>query len=240
MAITLFWAGDSTVKQNDFSSFPQTGIGQAFELFLKKDIYLNNCAENGRSTKSFIDEKRLSYIDERIKPNDFLFIQFGHNDEKIADPTRYTEAYGSFQENLKKFVDVALQHQAYPVLITSLSRRLFENDGVHLQDTHLNYPQAMIDFAARQNLPIIDLCSLSKTLIESVGDEASREWFMHLPAGKYPNFPEGKEDNTHLQYAGAFAFATLIAEELRKMGGIYATILLPANTQKEDPRLLID
>ena len=92
---TIFWAGDSTVQYNDITTYPQTGIGQVFHLFVKPEIKVENHAKNGRSTKSFIDESRIPAIYDRITQGDFLFIQFGHNDEKIQDPDRYTEPFPS-------------------------------------------------------------------------------------------------------------------------------------------------
>ena len=136
----IFWAGDSTVKQNDFTSYPQCGIGQGFSLFVKKEILIVNRAENGRSTKSFIDEGRLDYIRENIRKGDFLFVQFGHNDEK-NDPLRYTDPQGSFKENLRTFIKVAHDIGAYPLLITPLYRRIFESEGKLVDNTHLTYPQ---------------------------------------------------------------------------------------------------
>lgn len=240
MASRIFWAGDSTVKQNYYMSFPQTGIGQAFGLYLKKNIKIENYAENGRSTKSFIDEKRLEYIEKDIKKGDFLFIQFGHNDEK-PDEARYTEPFGTYQENLTKMINVALNVGAYPLLITPLYRRLFNEDGKTLvPNTHLEYPRAMIELGKKLNVPVIDLCELSKNKIEEAGPEVTKEWFIHVEAGKYPNFPEGKQDNTHLKYEGAYVFSGIIAEELKKIGGVYKDILVDPEANLEDPALLID
>lgn len=240
MAARIFWAGDSTVKQNFYTSFPQTGIGQAFGLFIKKNIKIENYAENGRSTKSFIDEHRLEYIDRAIQEGDYLFIQFGHNDEK-PDEARYTRPYVEYQDNLRKMIEVARRHGAYPLLITPLYRRLFEEDGKTLvKDTHLDYPQAMIDLGKELEVPVVDLCKLSKAKIEEAGPERSKEWFIHVPAGKYPNFMEGKADNTHLKYEGAYVFGGIIAEEIKKLGGVYAAILMDDNADLEDPSLLID
>ena len=84
---TIFWAGDSTVKQNSIATYPQTGIGQVFDRYVKRyQVQIENYAENGRSTKQFIDEGRLATIYDRIHAGDFLFVQFGHNDEKASDP----------------------------------------------------------------------------------------------------------------------------------------------------------
>ena len=119
----IFWAADSTVQTNDYTTYPQTGIGQVFSLFVKPEYQVSNHAKNGRSTKSFMDEGRLKTIEERIGAGDFLFIQFGHNDEKKEDPTRYTEPFSTYMENLETFIRVAREHSAYPVLITPLERR---------------------------------------------------------------------------------------------------------------------
>lgn len=236
----IYWAGDSTVKQNDITSYPQAGIGQGFSLYVKRGIFIDNRAENGRSSKSFIEEGILSSIAEDIKAGDFLFIQFGHNDEK-PDEERHTEAFGSYQDYLKQYIKAARDKGAYPVLITSLYRRQFQKDGKTLVPaTHQNYPEAMIALAKECDVPVIDLCSLSKDLIEKSGFEASRHWFMHLPADTYSNYPEGKEDNSHLVYGGAVVFSGLIAAELRRLGGIYEDILIPLDKEKENPALLID
>lgn len=236
----IFWAGDSTVKQNNYTSFPQTGIGQAFGLFVRRNVRIENYAQNGRSTKSFIDEGRLDAIDRKISEGDYLFIQFGHNDPK-PDEARYTDAFGEYQKNLTKFINIARKHKANPVLITPLYRRLFNEDGKTLvANTHLDYPKAMEMLGEALNVPVIDLCSKSKLLIEEAGDEASKEWFIFVPAGKYPKFPDGKEDNTHLRYEGAYRFSMIIANELKKLGGVYEELLIDPNEDTEDPALLID
>ena len=236
----IFWAGDSTVKQNDYTCFPQTGMGQAFALFIKRNIRIENYAQNGRSTKSFIAEGRLEAIDRKINEGDFLFIQFGHNDEK-PDKDRHTDAFIDYQENLIKFIDVAKKHGANPVLITPLYRRLFNEDRKTLtENTHFEYPQAMIQLGEKLNVAVIDLCSKSKALIEEAGDEVSKEWFNYVPAGKYPNFPDGKEDNSHLRYEGAYRFCMIVAEELEQLGDVYKELLLNPDEDSENPELLID
>ncbi|MBR6642440.1 MAG: rhamnogalacturonan acetylesterase [Lachnospiraceae bacterium] len=223
----IYYAADSIVAQKNIYTYPETGIGQMLPLYLKRNIFVQNHAENGRSTKSFLDESRLAAIEKDICAGDFLFIQFGHNDEKIADPNRYSEAFGTYQSNLEKFITVARNHKSYPVLLTPLCRRRFDENGV-LQDTHGDYPEAMRQLAKRLEVPLIDLCTLSFDEVSKTGDEESKKWFMNFPAGVYPNYPEGKEDNTHLRPEGALFFAGIIAKELRKLGGIYADLLLEA------------
>ncbi|MBQ3911583.1 MAG: NAD(P)H-hydrate dehydratase [Lachnospiraceae bacterium] len=209
----IFWAGDSTAARNYIDSYPQTGIGQVFDLYVKNGVEVRDYAVNGRSTKSFMDEGRLARIAREIRRGDYLFIQFGHNDEKDKDPTRYTEPFGAYTDNLRTFIDTARTRGAQPVLITPLERRHFGAAG-RIEPTHGDYPAAVLQLAREEHVPCVDLNILSRELMDSVGDEASKEFFVHVPAGKYAAFPDGKEDNTHLRYHGAVTFAGLIAQAL--------------------------
>ena len=128
----------------------------------------------------------------------------------------------------------------YPLLITPLYRRLFESEGKLVDNTHLTYPQAMIEVGQECNVPVIDLCTMSRRKIEKTGDMDSRKWFMHLEPGQFPNYPEGKKDNTHLQYAGAVTFAELIAAGMAQLDSPYRDILVNPDDVKEDAALLID
>ena len=221
---TIYWAGDSTVKQNSIATYPQTGIGQGFERFVRRcEVRVENHAENGHSTKSFIDEGRLAPIYDRITKGDFLFVQFGHNDEKSEDPARYADADTNFQENLEKFVNVARNKGATPVFITPVTR--FHTGNASEQYRHVRWAEAVRVCGARLGVAVIDLTKLSEELILSMGESAATAYYMNLPAGMYPHFPSGQKDNTHLQPAGALAFAGLIARELKKLGGAYAALL---------------
>ncbi len=222
---TIFWAGDSTVQYNGYETYPQTGIGQVFHLFVKPEVMVENHAKNGRSTKSFIDESRVAPIYDKIGEGDFLFVQFGHNDEKTEDPLRYTEPDGEFSVNLEKFANVARNKKAYPVFISPLTRRCFEADGHLGAGIHAPYVEAMRKTAERLKVPMVDLYAMSRALVEEAGTEKTKEWYMHLPAGAYASHPEGLSDNTHLQYAGAVAFGRLIARGLKELGGMYRDLL---------------
>ncbi len=222
----IYWAADSTVQTNDITTYPQTGMGQVLSLYLKDDVEVKNHAKNGRSTKSFIDEGRLQVIDGQIGEGDFLFIQFGHNDEKDQDPTRYTEPYSTYMENLGIYIEVARKHGAYPVLITPLERRCFMENGHLGMGAHSDYVAGMKQTAANLNVPLIDLYSMSRVELKRAGEEESRNWYMNFDAGIYSNYMEGKEDNTHLRYAGAVLYAGLVAKGLKELGGIYAELLI--------------
>ncbi len=222
----IFWAGDSTVQSNDITTYPQTGIGQVFSLFLKEGIEVCNHAKNGRSTKSFLEEGRLKAIEAEIGEGDFLFIQFGHNDEKKEDPSRYTEPSGTYMENLKLFIDTARRHGAKPVLITPLERRCFADEKYLGIGAHSDYVAAMKQVAEQQKTPLVDLYSYSRAELKKAGAEGSKRFFMNFGPGQYTSYPEGKEDNTHLRYDGAVTFAGLIAKGLHELGGEYRALLI--------------
>ena len=218
---TIFWAGDSTVKRNSMLTYPQTGIGQVFDRYVKwVDVQIENHAENGRSTKQFLDEGRLVPIYDRMQQGDFLFIQFGHNDEKINDPARYADPDGQYAANLEKFVNAARNKGAIPVLITPLTRRLFREPNM----SHEAWAQSMRRTAKRLDVALIDLTAMSEKLVGEMGD-AAKAYYMNLPAGVYPHYPDGLTDNTHLTPDGALAFGGLIARGLYELGGVYAALL---------------
>lgn len=230
---TIYWAGDSTVKQNTIATYPQTGIGQAFERFVRPhEVRVENHAENGRSTKSFLDEGRMAPIYDRITRGDFLFVQFGHNDEKPEDPTRYADPDSGFPENLTKFVNVARNKGAIPVLITPVTR--FDRSGPRAKYTHDRWAEAVRKLGKTLNVAVIDLTALSEALVDRLGETARTRFYMNLPEGIYPHFPKGQRDNTHLQPAGALAFAGLIAQELHRLGGPYAALLCEEFSQWEN------
>ncbi len=223
---SIFWAADSTVQTNDITTYPQTGIGQVFSLYTRDGVTVANHAKNGRSTKSFMDEGRLDAIDKEIGEGDFLFIQFGHNDEKKEDPTRYTEPYSTFMENLETYIHVARKHKAHPVLITPLERRCFVDDRHLGMGAHSDYVAAMKQTAGKNNVALVDLYSMSRCELKRAGETGSRKWYMYFDADLYKNYPEGKTDNTHLRYEGAVFYAGLVAKGLRELGGIYSDLLL--------------
>ena len=136
-----------------------------------------------------MDEGRLKAIEEKIGAGDFLFIQFGHNDEKKEDPTRFTEPFSTYMENLETFIRVARDHSAYPVLITPLERRCFM-DEKHLGiGAHSDYVAAMKQTAEKNNVPLVDLYSMSRMELKRAGEKNSRRWYMFFPEGEYKNHP---------------------------------------------------
>ncbi|MGN7454123.1 rhamnogalacturonan acetylesterase [Paenibacillus pasadenensis] len=214
-AVGLFLAGDSTVCDQPASGYPYFGWGQALPARFKHDVAVDNHAVSGRSSLSFIREGRLEAILERLKPGDWLFVQFGHNDQK-NDAERFTEPFGSYKDTLRRYVSGARERQAHAVLVTSMQRRDFDAEG-RLRDTHGDYPAAMRELAAEEGVPLIDLAELSRELFEAAGPEGTKDDFMWLLPGESLNHPSGTRDNTHFQERGAVRLAGLVAAEIRRL-----------------------
>jgi lysophospholipase L1-like esterase len=201
---TLYIAGDSTAAQKYSDAAPETGWGMALPFFLHKDLPVANHAVNGRSSKSFIDEGRLDAILRLIRPGDLLLIQFGHNDEKTADPTRYTEPWSTYQDYLRRYVDGARAKGARPVLATSVERRKFDASG-NVVPTHGEYPAAMRALAKEEGVALLDIQALSLALWQKLGVEETKKYF---------NWTDTEQDNTHFNPPGAIEVARLVAREL--------------------------
>ena len=223
MASHIYWIGDSTVQQNRIDTWPQCGIGQMLEWYLRPGVQVHNYARNGRSTKSFWEEGRFEAVERELSAGDVLLIQFGHNDQKKEDPTRYSSPE-DYQKNLLRYANFARRVGALPVLITPVTRRRFEGDK--LTPSLEPYPQAMGELAQREGIPLIDLYAISRALIQQQGEQASRAFYMVFGPGEYPNYPQGREDNTHLRCDGALWYAGVVAEGLRALGGPYESLLL--------------
>ncbi len=211
---TIFIAGDSTASSYPMNRAPQAGWGQVLHQFFTHDIRIVNKAASGRSSKSFIQEERLLKIEEKIKAKDYLFIQFGHNDAKQDD--RYTEPFSDFKHYLNQYIDVALKKDATPILITPVQRRSFDETGEFVE-THGHYPEAVIQLGAERNIAIIDLGERSKVYLESLEAEESKEIFLWLAQGKYSNYPDGLQDNTHFSEHGAYKIASLVVDGIRDL-----------------------
>ena len=209
--ITLRLMGDSTMADKDLSGEnPERGWGQRLPAHLDTLVKVFNYAQNGRSTKSFIDRGLWDKVKSDLGPGDFLFIQFGHNDAKADDPQRYAPAFGAYRENLRTFISYALETGARPVLFTPVSRRWFDSDGKLDRDCHGDYPAAVFSVAEEFGVPVIDANRITQDWLESLGDEASRKYYMWVEPGTCPRHPEGLKDNTHTNVAGARKIVELL------------------------------
>ncbi|UZD24525.1 rhamnogalacturonan acetylesterase [Algoriphagus halophytocola] len=214
--ITFFMVGDSTMADKPYAgSNPEKGWGQVFPLYFKEGIRFENHAMNGRSTKSFRAEGRWDVVMERIKPGDYVIVEFGHNDQKINSEDRYAFADSTYRDNLVRYVNEIRGKGGKAVLATPISRRSFDENGV-LTDTHGRYSEVVREVAGEMEVPLFDLHKKTIEVLEQFGVEKSKELFLHYRPGDYSQFPEGREDNTHLSPTGAFKVSDLAVEELRR------------------------
>lgn len=210
--VVIHTIGDSTMATKDLhGQNPERGWGHMFPGFVSEDVEIDNRAVNGRSTKSFIAEGRWDSLMSVLKPGEYVFIQFGHNDASNKGE-RATVAGGDFNDNLKRYVNDTRSKGAIPVLFTPIARRKFENGT--LVDTHGKYVQCVKDVAAETGTVCIDLNASTTDWIAGLGDEASTQYFMHIPAGTVPLYPDGKKDNTHLNVEGARIVARMAADSV--------------------------
>lgn len=214
---TVYTIGDSTMANKPNPEVnPERGWAQMLQPFFNENVVVDNRAVNGRSTRSFRDLKHWEPVYNALKPGDYVLIQFGHNDGKITDPTRFTNPHTAYRNNLIRYVKETREKGAIPILLTSISRRKFNEQGV-LIDTHGDYTLQTRLVAQEFNVPLIDLQYYTELLEESYGPEKSKELHLHFKPGENSYFPEGKEDNTHLSILGATEIAKIMVNQLKEL-----------------------
>ncbi|MCE5332884.1 MAG: rhamnogalacturonan acetylesterase [Bacteroidales bacterium] len=213
--VKVFMIGDSTMAdKSPVDETPERGWGMVFPSFFSDRVLIENHARNGRSTKSFIAEGRWDFVMSRMGEGDYVFIQFGHNDEAVTKKTYTSE--DEFEANFRKMVRDVRSKGANPILCTSLARRKFDSIG-NLVDTHPVYPAIIRKVAAEMNVPLIDMKTKSEKLLQRYGVEESKQLFMHIPPEVWKKHPEGKTDNTHFVDAGALEMAKLAVEGIKEL-----------------------
>jgi lysophospholipase L1-like esterase len=233
-AVTIFLAGNSTVVDQDDD--PWASWGQMLPRFLEAGISVSNHAESGLSLGSFLSSNRLKKVMSMMKPDDYLFIEFGHNDqkEKGADDG----AFKSYSERLRLFVNEFRSNGGIPVIVSPANRRSFDDNG-KITNSLGDYPEAARKVAEELDVPFIDLNAMTKTLYETMGPEKSKKLFVIYPANSFPWEPEELNDNTHFNSYGAYQLAKCIIEGIsfNKLGiKKYLVKELPAyNPAKPDP-----
>ena len=204
---TVHLMGDSTMAEKDLSDGNlERGWGMMFPNFLDDSVKVINYAQNGRSTKSFIDRGLWDKVQANLKPGDWVFIQFGHNDAKESDPERYAAPFGAYQDNLRLFVRSAKAAGARAVLLTPVARRWFKEGGLD-RGCHTDYPVAMAQVAQEENVPLLDITTASLDWLQGLGDEASKQYFM---------ISTGKDDNTHTVASGARKVTEMVCEKIKE------------------------
>lgn len=234
---TIFMIGDSTMANKDIShDRKERGWGMALQCFFDDNIRIDNHAVNGRSSLSFINEGRWDTVLNRMRPGDYVIIQFGHNDEK-PKADRHTDPGSTFDYNLAKFVRETRERGGIPVLMNAVVRRNFakvapKNDddeslrnttfkdanglveGDSLVDTHGLYIVAPRDVAKRMNVHFVDANRITHELEQGLGREESKKLHMWFLPGEEPSVPKGRQDNTHYNVYGAHVVAHLLANAL--------------------------
>lgn len=211
--LTILLAGDSTMAEKLPEKRPETGWGEYLAAqFRDGAVVVDNRAKNGRSTRTFIEEGRWNDLLDATKPGDVVLIQFGHNDQSLEKPDRYTPP-GDYARNLERFVDDVRAHGATPVLLTPVARRRFDEAG-RVVDSHGEYPELVRVLAARRQVALIDMERRSTAALQEAGAERSKALYLWLAPGANPNYPKGVQDNTHFSPLGAARMARELAAAL--------------------------
>ncbi len=210
----VYLIGDSTISVKEVKAYPETGWGMPFANFFDSTVVVDNRAKNGRSTKSFMAEGLWKPVVENLNDGDYVFIQFGHNDEVKTKATYTTEE--EFERNLTQYINESKSKKAIPVLITPVARRKFDSAG-HVQGTHDVYSNIVREVAKKNNVPLIDLDKKSQALLQVLGPEASRYLYNYVEPGEHPNYPDGKKDDTHFSELGARKMAQIVLAEIKAL-----------------------
>ena len=208
---TVFLFGNSTVV--DQANDPWCSWGQIVPHFFDESVCVANYAESGESAHTSITAKRLKKALTHMKPGDYVFIEFGHNDQKQKNPG--SGAYYSFATALKTFIDEIRLKGATPVLVTPTCRRRFNAEG-EIQNTHGDYPDAMRWVAEREGVTLIELNPMTKMLYEALGTETSKKAFVHYPNGTFPGQNRALADDTHFNPYGATQVAKCVLTGIRE------------------------
>jgi lysophospholipase L1-like esterase len=222
-AVTVFLAGNSTVV--DQSQEPWAAWGQMIPVFFQPGkVAVANYAESGETLRAFAGEKRLAKILSLMKPGDYLFIEFAHNDQKPGGT--HVDAFTTYKEELKRYIGEARRKGGIPVLVTSMHRRRFDDKG-RVVNTLADYPEAARQTAREENVALIDLNEMSKAFYEALGPEQSKRAFVHYPANAFPGQTAELKDDTHFSTYGAYQLAKCVVAGIRKADPGLARHLLP-------------
>lgn len=227
---TIYIAGDSTAATNGDSSYPRAGWGQMLgKYFNEENVTVDNRAKDGRSSRSFIEKGDLDSILTDIKPGDYLFIQFAHNDSKtdVNDGNRYTVPDLTYDQYLTDYIKAAREKGAYPVLITSLQRRWYKDNGTFYGDEGLaEYYTAMRSVASQYAVPLVDLAEVWGAHMLTLDNTTSKNYYLYVDKDETDtrfdskaaaNYPEGVADATHFNIYGADFAANKIVDLIEKI-----------------------
>ena len=218
----IFLAGNSTVV--DQAGEPFAAWGQMIPVFFQPGkVTVANYAESGETLKAFRGERRLAKILSLMREGDYLFIEFAHNDQKPGG--NHLDPFTTYKETLKYYINEARSKKAIPVLVTSMHRRKFDDNG-KIVNTLEDYPEAVRQTGAEENVPVIDLNAMSKTLYEAWGPDRSLKAFVHYPANTFPDQTTELKDNTHFSPYGGYQLAKCVVQGLKSNVPDLAKLLL--------------
>jgi lysophospholipase L1-like esterase len=221
-AVTVFLCGNSTVVDQD--NEPWCGWGQMIPRFFDDKVCIANYAESGEAANSFVSAGRLKKIMTKIKPGDFVFVEFGHNDQKQKGPN--DGPWASYTSNMRRYITETRANGGIPVLVTSMHRRNFDAEG-KVNNTLGEYPDAVRKLASDEKVALIDLNAMSKILYEALGPVESVKAFVHYPANTFPNQTKALADNTHFNSYGGYELAKCILEGIKLAVPVLATHIRP-------------
>ncbi|AVV44572.1 rhamnogalacturonan acetylesterase [Streptomyces sp. ID05-04B] len=202
-----YLAGDSTVC--DQPAAPYTGWGQMIPSAVRSGAVIANYADSGETSGSFLSNSALfPALLAKVRTNDPVFIQFGHNDKQTTA--------SAFRNNLTSMVTQVRAKGGVPVLVTPPVRRLFTGDrltstAMHVNAVGVDLPATMRAVGTAQHVPVIDLTAGSRTLLESLGPSASAQLFLRSAT-------DGVTDNTHFSQYGATRIGALVLRSIREQG----------------------
>ena len=183
--ITIWMVGDSTMAIKQVRAYPETGWGVPFAVFFDSSVTVSNHAKNGRSTRTFITEGLWKEVIDQVQPGDYVFIQFGHNDEV---PTKASATKpGEFKANLERYVRETREKNGLPVLLTPVARRKFDDNGKFI-DTHEQYAAIVRTVAKEKKVPLIDMDEKSQALLRQLGPEPSKSLYLWVKPGESANY----------------------------------------------------
>ena len=211
----IFLIGGSTMA-NFPQGHPKPGWGQQLPKFFNEPGMVRNHARSGRSSKSFIDQGLWDKVKAEMQAGDYLIVHFGTNDSKVTDPARFVEPRGQFRVNLERFVDETRAKGAFPILATSLARRVWDDQGVFVDDGS-EYVVVTREVAAARHVPLLEMRLRSIELERSLGVEGSIRLHAYVEPGANSFYPKGLKDNTHYSEYGATRIAALAVEEFRRL-----------------------
>lgn len=213
-ATTIFLCGNSTVVDQELE--PWASWGQMIPRWFTDKVAISNHAESGLTVRTFLNGHRLDKVLSMAKAGDYVVCEFGHNDQKekgAGDGAWYHFAHG-----LKTFIDRVRAAGANIIFITPTQRRSFD-EATHskIQETHLDYPDAMRTVAKREGVPVIELHDMTRDFFETLGFEGSKRALVHYAANTFPGQTKALADNTHFNPYGAYEVAKMVVMGMKQL-----------------------